>query len=94
MTVERRLHTRHNATTRVRVSVKGGQTKVCKAVNLSADGCLIATGDMGLRKGIRATLTFLVNLGTVTKLHVRIATVAHVTRGCTGFHMERYDQKT
>lgn len=92
--IEKRLHTRHRASTRVRVSIPGRKSVICKAVNLSAAGCAIATGGLGLKKGQRATLTFLVKLGTITKMHIRTATVTHVTAGRTGFAMDTYAPPT
>ena len=90
---ERRLHMRHRAKTRVRVAAPG-KSKTCRCLNLGANGCLIETGDLGLAKGMRATLTFVIDLGCVVKLHVRTAIVAHVTAGCTGFSMEQYAKRT
>ena len=89
--VERRLHTRHRARTTVYVSVPGGCHRLCKAINLSATGVFIETSNLGLRKGQQVTLSFAINLGTVTKLHRRSAIVAHVSQGGTGLMMETYN---
>lgn len=89
--MERRLHTRHRARTTVYVSVPGGCHRLCKAINLSATGVFIETTNLGLRKGQQVTLSFAINLGTVTKLHRRTAIVAHVSRGGTGLMMETYN---
>jgi hypothetical protein len=88
---ERRLHTRHRARTIVYITVPGGgPRKLCKAVNLSATGVFIETTNLGLRKGQQVVLSFAINLGTIIKLHRRIAVVAHVSRGGTGLMMETY----
>lgn len=50
----------------------------------------IETTNLGLRKGQHVELAFAINLGTVTKLHRRTATVAHVSRGGTGLMMDSY----
>lgn len=88
--VERRLHTRHRARTVVYITVPGGRKRICKAINLSATGVFIETTNLGLRKGQTVELAFAINLGTVTKLHRRKATVAHVSRGGTGLMMDSF----
>ncbi len=88
--VERRFHTRHRAGTDVRVKTKGGRSKLCKCANLSAQGVGIKTADMGLNKGEVVELSFMINLGPVTKIHRRTARVVHVKNGITGFAMEPY----
>jgi hypothetical protein len=86
--MERRLHNRHKARTIVFVSVPGRPGKLCRAMNLSANGVFIETNNMGLKKGSTVQLTFAINLGVVTKIHRRTAIVAHITRGGTGLMME------
>lgn len=88
--LERRLHTRHRARTSVYITVGGGRKRLCRAINLSATGVFIETTNLGLRKGQHVELAFAINLGTVTKLHRRTATVAHVSRGGTGLMMDSY----
>lgn len=88
--LERRLHTRHRARTTVYIMVPGGRKRLCKAINLSATGVFIETSNLGLRKGQQVDLAFAINLGAVTKLHRRSATVAHVSRGGTGLLMDSY----
>jgi hypothetical protein len=90
--VNTREHVRHRCKTKVQVVVKGLAPKMCQAVNLSANGVGIKTDGMGLRKGMKATLSFAIVLGAVVKIHRRIATVTHVTKGITGFTMEAYTQ--
>lgn len=88
---ERRLHSRHRSKTRVRV--KGGTVnKMVRAINMSAGGCLCNTGDLGLAKGQVITLDFAIDLGTVVKIHHRMARVAHITNGCTGFEFYAFEQ--
>jgi len=87
--VERRLHARHGAQTTVYVQVPGaGRGKVCRARNLSANGVLVETINLGLQKGAFVEIAFAINIGTITKIHRRSAVVAHVTRGGTGLKME------
>ena len=43
-----------------------------------------------LRKGQQVQLAFAINLGPITKLHRRTATVAHVSRGGTGLMMDAF----
>ena len=74
--------------------VPGGRRKLCKAVNLSATGVFIETTNLGLRKGQQVTLAFAINLGAITKLHRRMAVVAHVSRGGTGLMMESYSARS
>ena len=89
--VERRLHTRHRAQTTVYlVSLPGKRGHICRARNLSANGVFIETQNLGLRQGQQVELAFAINLGTVTKIHRRMAVVAHVSRGGTGLEMENY----
>jgi hypothetical protein len=91
--LERRLHTRHRARTSVYITQPNGTKKLCRAVNLSATGVFIHTSNLGLRKGQQVELSFAINLGTVTKIHRRTATVAHVSRGGTGLMMDAYATK-
>jgi len=93
MAVERRCHVRHRANTDVRIKTSSGKSKLCKAVNLSAEGVAIETSDMGLSTGEVVELTFIINLGLVSKLHRRKARVVHIRNGVTGFFMERYAGK-
>lgn len=90
--VERRLHTRHRATTQVLIRTGAGNIK-CKAVNLSAGGVGVKTDGLGLRVGDVHQLAFAINLGAVTKIHRRTATVKYVRNGVTGFHMKPYEGK-
>lgn len=90
--VERRLHTRHKA--RTEVFVRNGSSRArCKAENLSASGVAVRTNDLGLKPGTVVELAFVINLGQVSKIHRRQATVKHVRNGITGFHMKPYDGK-
>ena len=88
--MERRLHTRHRARTKVYVVMSGRKGRICKAKNLSANGVFVETENLGLRKGQQVQLAFAIDLGLVTKIHRRTATVAHVTRGGTGLMMEQF----
>lgn len=89
--MERRLHTRHRARTTVYlVSLPGKRGHICRAHNLSATGVFIETAGLGLRQGQQVELAFAINLGSVTKIHRRTATVAHVSGGGTGLRMESY----
>ncbi len=88
--MERRLHTRHRARTTVYIVLPGGIRRVCRAVNLSANGVFIRTSTLGLRKGQQVELAFAIDLGTVTKLHRRSAVVAHISGGGTGLMMDAY----
>lgn len=89
----RRLHDRFQTKTVVRITSKGIRGKLCRAINLSASGAGIETHGMGLNKNQRIELTFIINLGTVQRLHKRMATVCHVTKGITGVVMGRYGDK-
>jgi hypothetical protein len=88
--MERRLHTRHRARTTVYIVLPGGVRRVCRAVNLSANGVFIRTSSLGLRKGQQVELAFAIDLGTITKLHRRSAVVAHISGGGTGLMMDAY----
>ena len=90
--MERRFHVRHRARTDVHIRV-GGKKKMCRAVNLSANGVAVETTDMGLTKGQQVELSFAINLGPVSKIHRRKAIVVHVRNGVTGFMMEQYTGK-
>ena len=43
--------------------------------------------------GTVCELTFVINLGAISKLHRRQARVTHVSKGMTGFAMEQYQGK-
>ena len=49
--MERRLHTRHRARTTVYIMLPAGKRRLCRAVNLSANGVFIRTASLGLKKG-------------------------------------------
>lgn len=90
---ERRLHTRHRAKTQVFIK-HGNEARVgCNAVNLSSGGVAIKTEGLGLRVGSDVELAFVINLGAVSKIHRRSATVKYVRNGITGFHMNPYQGK-
>jgi hypothetical protein len=88
--VERRLHTRHRARTTVYILLPGGKRRICRAVNLSANGVFVRTSGLGLRKGQQVDLAFAIDLGSITKLHRRTAVVAHISGGGTGLMMDAY----
>ena len=88
--MERRLHTRHRARTTVYVIMPGGGRRLCRAVNLSANGVFVRTTALGLRKGQHVQLAFAIDLGAITKIHRRTAVVAHVSGGGTGLMMDAY----
>jgi hypothetical protein len=85
--IERRLNTRHKASTVVRVDT-GKVRKMCRSINLSATGVAIKTDDLGLTPGESVNLMFVIRLGVVIKLHPRVARVIHVSRGVTGLAMD------
>ena len=87
--MERRVHTRHRAKTRVFVR-QGKTTKMCKAINLSANGVAIQTNGMGLKPRQTVELCFAIDLGVVVKIHRREAEVRHVKNGVTGFSMHPF----
>ncbi len=88
--MERRLHTRHRARATVYLIVPGRKGRLCRAINLSANGVFVETHNLGLAKGSIVELAFAINLGRVTKIHRRQAVVAHVSGGGTGLKMECY----
>lgn len=86
--LERRLRSRHKASTQVRLKTKDGRTKLCRVVNLSADGCCVFTGDLGLHRNEEVELVFALKMqNNITKTHRRNGTVAYVKDGNTGFMM-------
>jgi len=85
--IEKRLHTRHRAKTKVSVRPATGDAKMCQAVNLSANGVAVLTEGMGLKAGQLVELSFAINLGAVTKIHRREAKLVYVKNGITGFMM-------
>lgn len=87
--IERRLHSRHRASTLVHIKA-GPISKKLKAINLSAQGVAIPTNGLGLRVNQEVDLTFVIDLGKISKLHKRHARVTHVTSGITGFSMFPY----
>lgn len=92
--VERRLHTRHRARTRVHIRPEGKESKMCVASNLSANGVAVKTEGMGLRAGMICELSFAIDLGSVVKIHKRMGRVTHVRNGVTGFAMEAFGTKS
>jgi hypothetical protein len=88
--MERRLHTRHRARTTVYIMMPTGKRRLCRAINLSANGVFIRTASLGLKKGQQVELAFAIDLGVVTKVHRRTAIVAHISGGGTGLMMDAY----
>jgi hypothetical protein len=88
--MERRLHTRHRARTTVYIMMPQGKRRLCRAINLSANGVFIRTASLGLKKGQQVELAFAIDLGAVTKVHRRTAVVAHISGGGTGLMMDAY----
>jgi hypothetical protein len=88
LSVEKRLHTRHRAKTRVSIAAPGVALTLFRSGNLSAKGVYIVTGGLGLAPGTVVTLTFIIELGKVMKLHRRRAHVVHLHNGGTGFAMD------
>lgn len=88
--IERRLYPRHRAKTRIQIRPQGKPTKFCHVINLSATGVAVATEDMSLRPGIVCDLSFAIDLGSIVKIHRRVAKVVYVKAGITGFAMEAY----
>ena len=88
--MERRLHTRHRARTTVYIMMPTGKRRLCRAINLSANGVFIRTASLGLKKGQQVELAFAIDLGVVTKVHRRTAVVAHISGGGTGLMMDAY----
>jgi hypothetical protein len=91
--IERRLHTRHRARTRVHIRCDGKPSRMCAAVNLSASGVAVKTDGMSLGLGAVVELSFAIELGTVVKIHRRFGRVCHISAGITGFAMEPYGAK-
>ena len=56
--MERRLHTRHRARTTVYIMMPAGKRRLCRAINLSANGVFIRTASLGLKKGQQVELAF------------------------------------
>jgi hypothetical protein len=88
--MERRIHTRHRARTTVYILLGPGRRRLCRAINLSANGVFVHTTALGLRKGQQVELAFAIDLGAITKIHRRTAIVAHVSGGGTGLMMDAY----
>ena len=75
----------------VQIRSAQGNKRMCKAINLSADGVGVETKGMGLKKNEEVELTFVINLGSISKMHHRKGRVVHVKNGITGFAMQRYE---
>jgi hypothetical protein len=87
---DRRHNKRFKSKTRVIVKTKLGKKRDCKAINLSSTGVAIETHNLGLIKGESVTLIFIIDFGKLQKIHRRQAVVKHVTKGVTGFSMEKW----
>src|SRR5258706_13118513 len=85
--MERRLHTRHRARTTVYIMMPAGKRRLCRAINLSANGVFIRTASLGLRKGQQVELAFAIDLGGVPKVDRRTPVVPPISRGGTGLLM-------
>lgn len=88
--MERRLHTRHRAKTRVHIRPQGKPAKMCIAANLSAGGVGIKTEGMSLPLGALVELSFAIDLHPVVKIHKRYGRVVNIRNGITGFAMEAF----
>ncbi|MDH3893907.1 MAG: PilZ domain-containing protein [Chromatiales bacterium] len=88
--MERRLHTRHHAATRVYLSAPGYGFWRCHAQNVSSAGVFLEDGPAELPRGTEVELIFAVSLGRVTRIHRRQAVVAHISSNGTGLMMKGY----
>jgi hypothetical protein len=88
----RRLTPRFPAKTEVRIRI-GSKSELRRCINLSAYGCAVETENMALKKKDRVEITFMIQLGKITKLHTRMATVIYVKNGITGFSLAVYGEK-
>lgn len=91
--MERRLHTRHHARTRVYLSAPGHRHWRCEAKNVSSNGVFLENGPIDLPRGTDVELIFAVELGPVTRIHRRTAVVAHVSANGTGLQMKGYTNR-
>lgn len=89
----KRFHTRHRTNSRVFITPPNGKRVECRAENLCANGVAIRTNNLGLTPGMVCGIAFVINLGQVLKIHKRNARVVHVTKGLTGFMMDKFEGK-
>lgn len=86
--LEHRRQTRHRVNTVVFVRPSGQPNAIrARALNLSTDGVFIETLREGVLPNTQADLVFVINLGSVIKLHRRQARAVHLTAAGTGFQL-------
>ena len=86
---EQRRQPRHRVNTVVFVRPAGGEEPTrCRALNLSTDGVFIETHALRVLPNTQVELVFVINLGSVIKLHRRQAWAVHLTGDGTGFRLQ------
>lgn len=87
--VERRLVDRViDLVSKVKV-IGGKESRVCEIYNVSMGGLCLRHVDMGLTRGMRVELRFMIpHLNGTTKIHLRHATIVYMKDGLTGFAID------
>lgn len=85
--IEHRSTTRHPVTCKVKVIAENKISTFGFARNLSQSGVFVVTEGLNLRKNSVVELIFVLNMGTLQKVHRRKGRVVHVTGGGTGFEI-------
>jgi len=88
--MERRLHMRHPARTKVFLSAPGYRIHRCKASNVSSSGVFVEGSHLDLARGTEVELIFAVDLGQITRIHRRNAVIAHISSNGAGLKMKGY----
>ncbi len=86
--MERRQSERKKVTAVVYLCVTGRPFQRCKAYNLSAGGVFVETRPLGLRRGRKVQLVFVLAIGPIIKLRRLPAVVARVSRDGAGMLLQ------
>lgn len=68
--------------TTVYITLPGGRRSRVKGITVTRTGVFLDDPHLGLRQGQQVVIAFAIHLGTVTKLHHRVAVVERVTPPC------------
>jgi hypothetical protein len=83
--LKRRCETRRRVRTDVYVVIPGSTRHRLRATNLSSRGVFVE--GLCLPRGTQVTLQFALRFGSVTRVHRRLATVAHASPRGSGMRM-------
>ena len=88
--MERRTKTRKTTALTVYLTSPGQRFRRCKARDLSVSGAFVEGESLGLARGLTVELVFVMENGSVTRIHRVPATVARISKWGVGLMLPGY----